>query len=170
MHMTRIIFSVLLFSAWLQAGSVPLLADTLELSVGQYRSISFRINEAQGREATISGNIRITPDTARVEYILLTSDGFRRWSSGIQTDTLAFLTTSSGEFQLGAPDFGDYVLLVSNRGNFHPVSVSIVADLSFLGDGIRYNNLPMAFQLMLVLLAGGVVIAAAALAVRKLRK
>lgn len=170
MHMTRIVFPVLLLAAWLQAGSVPLLDDTLDLSVGQYRYISFRINEAQGREASISGTILVTPDTAMVEYILLTSDGFRRWSSGIQADTLAFLATSSGEFQLGAPDFGDYVLLVSNRGNFHPVRVSIKAELSFLGDGIRYNNLPMAFQLMLVLLAGGVVVAAAALAVRKLRK
>jgi hypothetical protein len=168
--MIRIVFSVLFFSAWLQAGSVPLLADTLDLSVGQYRYISFRVNEAQGREATISGTIRITPDTARVEYILLTSEGFQRWSSGIEADTLAFLTTSSGDFQLGVPDFGDHVLLVSNRGNFHPVSVSITAELRFLGDGIRYNNLPMAFQLMLVLLAVGVVVAAAALAVRKLRK
>jgi len=170
MHMTRIAFTVLLLSAWLQAGSVPLLADTLDLSVGQYRYISFRINEAQGREATISGTILVTPDTAMVEYILLTSDGFRRWSSGTETDTLAFLTTSSGDFRLDVPGFGDHVLLVSNRGNYHPVSVSITAELSFLGDGIRYNNLPMAFQLMLVLLAGGVVIAAAALAVRKLRK
>jgi len=168
--MIRIVFSVLLFTALLRAGSVPLLADTLELSVGQYRYISFRVNEAQGREARISGTISITPDTARVEYILLTSDGFRRWSSGIETDTLAFLTTSSGHFELGIPDFGDHVLLVSNRGNFHPVSVSITAELSFLGDGIRYNNLPMAFQLMLVLLAGGVVVAAAAIAVRKLRR
>lgn len=161
---------MLFFSAWLQAGSVPLLADTLDLSVGQYRYISFRVNEAQGREATISGTIRIIPDTARVEYILLTSEGFQRWSSGIEADTLAFLTTSSGAFQMGVPDFGDHVLLVSNRGNFHPVSVSITAELRFLGDGIRYNNLPMAFQLMLALLAVGVVVAAAALAVRKLRK
>ncbi len=170
MDMIRIFFFLLLFPMWLQAGSVPLLADTLELSVGQYRYISFRVDEAQGREATISGTIRIIPDTARVEYILLTSDGFQRWSSGIEADTLAFLTASSGDFRLGVPDFGDHVLLVSNRGNFHPVSVSITAELSFLGEGIRYNNLPMAFQLMLALLAGGVVIAAAALAVRKLRE
>ncbi|MFO7625696.1 MAG: hypothetical protein R6V62_00390 [Candidatus Fermentibacteraceae bacterium] len=168
--MIRITFSVLFLSAWLQAGTVPLLADTLDLSVGQYRFISFRVDEAQGREATIAGTIRITPDTARVEYILLTSDGFRRWSSGFEADTLAFLTTSSGDFQLGIPDFGDHVLLVSNRGNFHPVTVAITAELSFLGDGIRYNNLPMAFQLMLILLAGGVVAFALALAVRKLRK
>lgn len=168
--MIRIVFTVLLLSAWLQADSVPLLSDTLDLSVGQYRYISFRVNENQGREAMISGTISINPDTARVEYIFLTSDGFRRWSSGIEADTLAFLSTSSGDFQIGVPDFGDYVLLVSNRGNFHPVNVSITAELSFLGGVIKYNNLPMAFQLMLLLLAGGVVIAAAALAVRKMRR
>lgn len=170
MHMTRVFLSALLFPALIHAGAVTLLADTLELSVGQYRYISFRVDEAQGREASISGTISITPDTARIEYILLSSDGFRRWSSGIDTDTLAFLTASSGDFRLDIPDFGDHVLLVSNRGNFHPVSVCITAELGFQGDGIRYNNLPMAFQLMLVMLAAGVFLAAAALAVRKLRE
>lgn len=167
--MRRMVLFALLLPAMLHAGSVPLLADTLDLSVGQYRYISFRVNEAQGREAFISGTIDITPDTASVEYILLTSDGFHRWRSGVQTDTLAFITASSGEFRLDIPDYGDHVLLVSNRGNFHPVSVSITAELGFLGDGIRYNNLPMAFQLMLILLAAGLLVASAVLAVRKLR-
>lgn len=151
------------------AGSVPLLKDTLDISVGQYRSISFRVLQVQGTDTRISGTISIAPDTARVEYILLTFHGFNRWRSGGEADTLGFLQTTSGDFELELPGFGDYVLLVSNRGNYHPVRVALEADLYFQGDGIPYDTLPMAFKLMMFILAAGVVVAAIFLAVGRLR-
>jgi hypothetical protein len=151
-------------------GNAPLLDDTLEVSVGEYRYVSFRVQEAQGEDAAISGNIRISPDTSRVELILLTFDDFRRWNSGEDVDTLDILSTGSGGFRIPLPGFGDFVLLVSNRGNFHPAVVALTAELSFRGDGIQYDSLPMAFRLMLIILAAGVVVAAVLLAMRKLRE
>lgn len=152
------------------AGTAPLLEDTLDVSVGEYRYVSFRVQEAQGEDAMISGDIRVSPDTSRVELILLTFEDFRRWNSGGEADTLEILSTGTGGFEIPLPGFGDFVLLVSNRGNFHPAVVALTAELSFRGDGIQYESLPMAFRLMLMILAAGVVIAAVLLAMRKLRE
>ncbi len=87
---------------------------------------------------------------------------------GGEADTLGFLSASTGDFEIGVPGFGDHVLLVSNRGNYHPVQVALDAELIFRGDGVRYQTLPMAFKLMLVIMAVGAVIAAVLLAIRKL--
>jgi len=151
------------------AGAVSLLDDTLEISVGEYRYVSFRVQEAQGEDARLSGEIRVSPDTCRVEIILLSLNDFRRWSSGGGGDTLSFFSTGSGGFEVPLPGFGDFVLLVSNRGNYHPAVVALAAELSFRGDGIGYDSLPVAFKLMLTVLSAGVVTGAVLLAVRKLR-
>jgi hypothetical protein len=168
--MNKLIFLLCAAASCLTAGSVPLISDTLQLSVGQYRYISFRVLQVQGTDTSISGTISVSPDTATVEYILLTSAGFNRWHAGGEADTLGFLEAASGPFEIGVPGFGDYILLVSNRGNYHPVEVAFSADLNFRGDGVQYDTLPTAFNLMLVILAAGVVVAAVLLAVGRFRK
>lgn len=166
MMKTAVLF---LAAGCLIAGSVQLLDDSLQISVGQYRYVSFRVLEVQGAGTRVVGSIEVNPDTAEVELILLSLPDFSRWNSGGTADTLDHTTTGPGEFQLDVPGFGDFVLLVSNRGNYHPVTVALSAELHFRGDGIQYESLPMAFRLMLVILAGGVVVAAVLLAIRKMR-
>ncbi|HRW78164.1 MAG TPA: hypothetical protein P5207_05800, partial [Candidatus Sabulitectum sp.] len=63
---------VLFLAVQAMAGSFNLLEDTLELGVGSYRYIKFRITPDQSVDAAISGSIGITPDSTDVELILLT--------------------------------------------------------------------------------------------------
>lgn len=167
--MVKVLAILFLVAGSLVGGSARLLEDSLHISVGQYRYVSFRVLEVQGTGTRVSGSMAVTPDTAMVELILLSSQGFRDWTTGGTPDTLDLTTAGSGDFELEVPGFGDFVLLVSNRGNYHPVSVTLAAELHFQGDGVQYDTLPMAFRLMLLILAAGVVVAAVLLAVRKLR-
>jgi hypothetical protein len=152
------------------AGSYRLCSDTLHLDVGSYRFIKFRITPDQA-----AGNIEITgrfatdPDDAPVELILLTEWNYLTgWVTRGDIDTLAIRTGGPGELSIPVPDYGDYVLILSNRGNRIPVRLCADFSVTFDGTGISYDSLPMGMTILVTLLALALVIAAVVLAVKKL--
>jgi hypothetical protein len=142
------------------AGSTGLLDGTLDISVGQYRYVSFRVQQAQADSAFILGTVSITPDTASLEILLFHIDDFIRWRrSGTDTDSLFYARTGPGEVEIPVGDCGDYYLVLSNRGNMAPVRVDARFDLVFRGSGNEYDTLKVALDLALLLMASAAVIA-----------
>jgi hypothetical protein len=151
---------VLACSGLALAGSAGLLDDTLDISVGQYRYVSFRVQPAQTDSACIRGSISVSPDTAGIEILLFHIDDFIRWRrSGADTDSLFYARTTAGEVSIPVDDCGDFYLVLSNRGNMTPVTVVARFDLVFSGSGTEYDSLEIALNLALILMAAAAVIA-----------
>lgn len=150
---------VVLLGAQSLAGTVPLLDDTLHLAVGHYRFVGFRVEPEQVIDAFVEGTVALDPDTGTIELILLHVDDFERWAgSGLDVDTLGYSRIGSGSFSMPIPGFGDYRLVVSNRGNYQSVRALCTASLSFSGSGVKTDPLIFAFHLALALIALAVVI------------
>ena len=160
---------VLFFALPVMAGSFKLLDDTLDLGVGSYRYIKFRITPDQSVDAVISGSIGTVPDSTDVELILLTEWNYLTgWVNRGEVDTLGLRRDGPGQVLIDIPDFGDYVLVVSNRGNAVPVSVLTDLRVSFEGTGITYDTLPVGVTLLVTVFAAALVIAVAVITIRKL--
>ncbi len=141
------------------AGSTELLDDTLDISVGQYRYVSFRVQPAQTDSAVIRGSIRVNPDTTALEIMLFHVDDFIRWRNlAADTDTLYYSRTASGNLSIPVSSCGDYYLVLSNRGNMTPVSVAARFTLFFEGSGVEYDSLKIALDIALLLMAVSAII------------
>ncbi len=163
------VFLLIAMTIPLMAGSFVLFSDTLDLDVGTYRVIKFRINPEMADSTFISGEFFTEPFPAKMELILITEMNYRSgWEGRGDIDTLGVVYAENGPLVMKVPDFGDFVLIVSNRGNTDPVV--FVADLrvSYKGDGITYDSLPFAMTLLMSLLAIGVVVAAVLLTIKRM--
>ena len=138
-------------------GTMTLLrGETLEIPVAQYGTVRFEVGPDMAREASAEGSLTVLPDTSSVEMILLHADDYLRWrGNGDMVDTLSYLKTSSGAFQLDLPGLGRYALVISNRGNYRPVSVTVDMDLLYKDSGSG-DPLPSAMKLALLVIALGV--------------
>ena len=164
----KVFLILLLLATSLMAGSFPLLSDTLDLNVGSYRVIKFRVTPAMADSTFITGEYSTDPVPTKIEFILLTElDYHRGWEGRGEIDTLGVFYGKNGFLNIEVPDFGDYVLVVSNRGNKD--SVIFIADLSvsFDGSGVTYDSLPFGLTLLMSILAIGIVMAAVLLTVKK---
>lgn len=164
---TGLVFLVLL-TIPLSAGSFSLLSDSLSLDVGTYRYIKFRITPEMAESTFISGEFFTEPVPTKIEFLLITDLDYRRgWEGRGDIDTLGVVYSKSGSLVMPVPDFGDFVLIVSNRGNTD--SVVVVADISvsFTGSGVTYDSLPFGMTLLISLLAIGLVTAAILLTINK---
>ena len=143
----------------MNAGSISLLKqEALEIPVAQYRAVRFALPEHMSENASLQGIISISPDTASTELILLHIDDYMRWRSNVgSVDTLKYLSISSGSFELEVPGLGSYALVVSNRGNFHPVLIILDLDIFYSGSGKTGDPLPAALRLALFLMMVGTV-------------
>lgn len=151
------------------AGSFKLYSDTLALDVGTYRYINFRITPDQAENAGVSGSFFTLPENTPVELILLTEYNYLGgWQNRGEIDTLAYFSGTPDSLYLPIPDFGDFVLVVSNRGNFTPIQFAGDFRIVYDGSGITYDSLPMGMTVLVTLLAAGLVIAAILLTVKKL--
>jgi hypothetical protein len=151
------------------AGSFSLLADTMDLNVGTYRYLKFRVTPDQADSTVISGSFSTIPPETPVEFILLTEWNYRSgWVSRGEIDTLEVLHSGSGELSMPVPGFGDYVLVVSNRGNYDPVRIAADLRVEYAGTGVAYDSLPMGMTILITILAAALVVAAVVLTVRKL--
>lgn len=151
------------------AGSFTLLSDTLDLDIGTYRFIKFRVTPEMAESTFISGDFFTEPIPAKLEFILVTELNYKiGWEGRGEIDTLAVVYAESGPLEIEVPDFGDFVLIVSNRGNVDPVT--LVADLtvSFMGSGVTYDSLPFGMTLLMSILAIGVVLAAVLLTIKRM--
>ena len=150
---------VLLMISLLSGGSISLIeTENLNISVGQYRSVSFALQEYQADSARLSGSIHIIPDTSSVKLLLFHIDDYLRWrNNGVDVDTLNYMNTSSGEFDMGIPGFGSLVLVISNRGNYQPVTVSFDIEVIFAGSGESGDPLPAALRIALFFMMMGVI-------------
>ena len=165
----RIFLLLLLISLPAAAGSFKLFSDTLDLDIGTYRYLKFRITPDQAMEAVITGRFTTVPEDTPVELILLTQWNYiTGWTNRGEIDTLAVRMDGPGELSIPIPDYGDYVLVVSNRGNYSPVSLAADFRISFEGTGITYDSLPTGMTILISALAVALVVVAVALTVRKL--
>jgi hypothetical protein len=157
------------FTIPLIAGSFTLLSDTLDLGVGTYRSVKFRITPQMADSTCISGEFFTEPIPAKIEFILITELDYRRgWEGRGEIDTLGVVYAENGQFYMDIPDFGDFVLIVSNRGNTAPVTLQADLSVSFKGSGVQYDSLPFGMTLLMSVLAIGVVLAAVLITVKKM--
>ncbi len=157
------------FTIPLIAGSFTLLSDTLDLGVGTYRSVKFRITPQMADSTCISGEFFTEPIPAKIEFILITELDYRRgWEGRGEIDTLGVVYAENGPFYMDIPDFGDYILIVSNRGNTAPVTLQADLSVSFKGSGVQYDSLPFGMTLLMSVLAIGVVLAAVLITVKKM--
>jgi hypothetical protein len=165
----RIFLLLLLVAFPAAAGSFKLFSDTLDLDVGTYRYLKFRITPDQATEARITGHFSTIPENTPVELILLTQWNYiSGWANRGEIDTLAVRRAESGELSIPIPDYGDFVLVVSNRGNYAPVSLAADFRISFEGTGIAYDSLPTGMTILITVLAIALVVVAVALTIRKL--
>ncbi|MCK4505045.1 MAG: hypothetical protein KAW14_05475 [Candidatus Aegiribacteria sp.] len=150
---------ILLAVSILYGGSMSLIeTEDLYISVGQYRSVRFVLQEYQADSARLSGSIKVFPDTSSVELLLFHTDDYMRWSNNsVGVDTLDYLCTSSGEFEVRINGFGSFVLVISNRGNYQPVTVSFDIKVLFAGSGESGDPLPAALRIALFLMMVGVI-------------
>lgn len=163
------IFLLLLIAFPAAAGSFKLYSDTLDLDLGTYRYLKFRITPDQANDAVITGNFTTIPENTTVELILLTQWNYvTGWTNRGEIDTLAVRREGPGEFTIPIPDFGDFVLVISNRGNYTPVSIAADFRIAFEGTGIAYDSLPTGMTILITVLAAALVVAAVALTIRKL--
>lgn len=159
--MKRSSFLLLLLAIPAVSGSFSLFSDTLDLDVGTYRYIKFRITPDQMENAEITVDLPAEPLAGEIEFILISEMDYRRgWEGRGNIDTLAVVYAEGGRFAIRVPDFGDYVLIMSNRGNYNPVLAVADISVSFAGSGVAYDSLPFAMTLLMSLLAIGVVVAA----------
>ncbi len=157
--MKQLPFALLLFAVLSYAGSITLLDDTLEISVGQYRYISFRVQPTQLDHAVISGHVKIVSDAIPLEVMLFHVDDFVRWRSlDLDVDTLFYQRTESGDLSIPIFSFGHYYLVLSNRGNLVPITVAATFDFLFEGSGIEYDPLEIALKMAVFLMAVTVVV------------
>jgi len=157
------------FALPIVAGSFPLLSDSLELNVGTYRSVKFRVTPQMADSTCISGEFFTEPVPAKIEFILITELDYRRgWEGRGDIDTLGAVYAENGSFFMEIPDFGDFVLVVSNRGNTAPVTVLADLSVTYKGSGVQYDSLPFGMTLLMSILAIGVVLAAVLLTVKKM--
>ena len=149
--------AVLLIAGLLNAGSIALLKqETMEIPVARYRAVRFVIPTHLSDSASLRGDVIISPDTARIELILLHIDDYMRWRTSTGTiDTLGYLSISSGPFGIEVPGLGSYALVISNRGNYRPASIVLDLDLFFAGSGRTGDPLPAAMRLALFLMMAG---------------
>lgn len=161
--MKSLILAIPLIAQLLNAGSITLLCqETMGIPVASYRSIRFVLPEHLSDSASLHGNISIRPDTSSVELILLHIDDYLRWKSNAGTvDTLEYLSISTGSFEMEIPGLGSYALVISNRGNYRPASITLDLEIFFAGSGETGDPLPAALRLALLLIMAG----AAAIAV-----
>lgn len=132
--------------------------ERMELPVAQYRTVQFSVPEYQAEDAVLLGDLEVSPDTTSLELILVHIDDYMRWEKGIgPVDTLALKQMSSGDFSMELPGLGDYVLVVSNRGNYRPATVVLDLVLDFSGSGDTGDPLPSAMRLALLLMMAGAV-------------
>jgi len=163
------VFLLVLLTVPLMAGSFVLFSDTLDIDVGAYRFIKFRITPEMAESTFISGEFFTEPHPVKMEFILVTELNYRSgWAGRGEIDTLGTVYGENGPLVMRVPDCGDGVLIVSNRGNTDPVV--FVADLlvSYTGSGITYDSLPFGMTLLMSLLAIGVVTAAVLLTVKRM--
>ncbi|MEN8209639.1 MAG: hypothetical protein ABFR50_10360 [Candidatus Fermentibacteria bacterium] len=148
-----------LVTGLLNAGSNSLLMqETIEIPVAQYRTVRFSVPLHLSDSASLQGIISISPDTASIELILLHIDDYVRWRSNAgAVDTLNYLSTPSGPFEIPVPGLGSYALVISNRGNYRPASIMLDLDLFFAGTGTTGDPLPAALRLALFLMMAGTV-------------
>lgn len=150
------LFCVVLAAAS-QAGSFRLAGDTLDIPVGQFRWIGFTVDIEQQDETRIVGSLAVLPDTSEIELMLMHRDDFYRWSSGgTDVDTLFRTRTGGGEVLIPVEGFGDMALVISNRGNYEPASVSASLELAFEGSGIPYSPILTGSRIVMVMVASGV--------------
>ena len=141
----------------LLAGSITLLQqETMEIPVVHYRTVRFVLPPHLSESASLHGFISINPDTASVELILLHMDDYQRWRNNAGTvDTLTYMSVSTGTFEIEVPGLGSYGLVISNRGNYRPVSIILDLDVFFAGSGKTGDPLPAALRLALFLMMVG---------------
>jgi hypothetical protein len=150
---------VLLFALSVGAGSFGLADTTFEMDVGQYRFVSFRVQPQQAERTRIEGILQLNPDTIEIELMLMHLDDFLRWRRNLpDVDTLFYARRGSGEVEIPVEGFGDFVLVVSNRGNYQSAAATSDLALSFQGTGAEYEPLDMALKLALLLMGLAVVI------------
>ncbi|MDM7993300.1 MAG: hypothetical protein QUS11_08300 [Candidatus Fermentibacter sp.] len=154
MRNTAVLLAVLPVA--LHAGSFRLSRDTLEIPVGQFRWIGFTVDIEQQEETRIEGFLTVVPDSSSIELILMHRDDFHRWSAGgTDVDTLYRSVTGGGEVMIPIDGFGDMVLVISNRGNYAPASLSASLDLAFEGSGVRYSPILTGSRIVLIMVATG---------------
>lgn len=154
-------FLLIVLTMPLMAGSYRLLSDTLDLEVGTYRFIKFRVSPEMSDSTFITGEFETEPVPAKMEFILISElDYIRGWEGRGNIDTLGVLYAEHGPLVMEVPDFGDFVLVVSNRGNTDPVSLVADLSVSYKGSGIMYDSLPFGLTLLISILAAGVVVGA----------
>ena len=152
--MKQLLVVLLVFAALSSAGRITLLDDTLEISVGQYRYISFRVQPTQADQTVVSGLVDVFTDSIHLEIMLFHVDDFVRWRTRVQdVDTLFFQHMESGDLSIPISSFGHYYIVLSNRGNLVPVTVAVSFDLLFEGSGIEYDPLDMALKIAVFLMA-----------------
>lgn len=141
----------------LNAGSITLLKqETMEIPVAQYRTVRFVLPQHLSDSASLQGTVSISPDTASIELILLHIDDYMRWRSNAGVvDTLEYLSISTGPFKVEIPGLGSYALVISNRGNYRPVSIILDIEAFFAGSGATGDPLPAALRLALLLMMAG---------------
>jgi len=149
---------ILLLSSPAAAGTSRLLeARTVTVPVAGYRTVAFSVPMSQSEGTRLSGDISIDPDTASVELLLLHIDDYLRWRSYAgSVDTLDYVQSVSGSFSLSVPGPGDYQLLLSNRGNYSPVEITVQLQLVYSGTGHSGDPLPSAMRLALLIMMAGV--------------
>ncbi|MCK5786058.1 MAG: hypothetical protein KAH54_05825 [Candidatus Sabulitectum sp.] len=151
------------------AGSFTLLSDTLDMNIGTYRSIKFRITPEMVDSTYISGEFFTEPIPTKLEFILVTElDYIRGWEGRGEIDTLGVFYSENGDLEMEVPDFGDFVLIVSNRGNTSPVTLVAELSVSYKGSGVTYDSLPFGMTLLMTVLAVGVVLAAVLLTIKRM--
>ncbi len=160
---------ILLLAIPLLAGSFSLFSDTMEVGTGTYRFIKFRIIPEQADSTLITGEFSTAPVPTKMEFILLTEVNYRSgWVGRGEIDTLSVMYAESGSLLMEVPGFGDYVLIVSNRGNTDSAIVTADFSVSFRGTGVMYDSLPFGMTLLMIILAVGVVTAAVLLTMKRM--
>lgn len=171
--MKILMFAIPLVAHMLNAGSLTMLMqETMEVPVAQYRVVRFVLPEHLSDSASLQGYLYITPDSASVELILLHIDDYMRWKNNAGTvDTLEYLPAVTGQFEMEVPGLGSYALVISSRGNYHPISLILDLEVFFAGSGETGDPLPSALRLALYLMmAGTVAVAVGSVLSKKLHR
>lgn|GEM_PF-522788 len=165
------ILSVSLLSLSLVAGTQGMLTGSFDIPVGDYRYVLFGLNEPQKDSARVEGTIGVSPDTLELEVLLFHVDDFNRWVSDQgNVDTLFVARVRSGPLTVPVPGFGDFVMVMSNRGNWQAAHVDAALELSYAGSGAGQNQLVDASKIVLVMMGAAALVTVFAAAVITERK
>lgn len=142
-----------------QGGGFTLIEeDSIALGVGSYRTVRFSLQEYHSDSSRIVGILGIEPDTTKIELLLFHLDDYGRWTEyNPGVDTLSSSRNGSGPVELEVPGFGWLVLVLSNRGNYHPAMLSCSLGIEYSGPGVTGDPLPSALRLALLLMMCGAV-------------